>query len=123
MKDDDFDILMRRKREMDTKRSQVKSQASKQKLCEAVEKRIKTSFISALSSMETHLSCLWEDGDNSPRTSTQEELYQIYQTIRKEVFDKGHQQIRELKGDLVNFEVNFKQYQLDLNFKGEEGNE
>ena len=47
MKNDEFDSLMRRKREMAAKRSQVKAQASKQKLCEAVEKRIKTSFISA----------------------------------------------------------------------------
>jgi hypothetical protein len=119
MENQDFDAMMRRKKDMELKRQKVKAQASKDRLVDKVEKRIKTSFIGALDSVETHLSCLWET-NGSDMSPAQVEMYDIYQKIRKEILDKGNQQVREFKGDLENFDVNFKQYQLELDFKGEE---
>lgn len=58
-----------------------------------IRKRIMTTMIGALASLEEYKDIF--EGDE-------------YEELRKDILDKGHFQIRELERDLENFDIKFK---------------
>lgn len=121
--EESFEKLVMRKKEGLELRQRAKSFASKERLYQAITKRIKTSFIGALDSVESHMSPLWESEDGKPLTEAQKEIREMFMMIRSEILDKGNNQIREMKNDLDVYEVQFKSYRLELPFKGEDADE
>jgi len=77
----------------------ARSEQERQDLINQVKKKIQTTMIGALSSIEEHLSFLWQD---------EEKLSEIYQKLRSEILDKGNKQIRYAELDILKYEVNKK---------------
>ena len=77
-----------------------------QELRDLVEKRVRTVFIGAISSVEeSHFGSLRKDSPEWDR---------VFRELRKEILDKGNEQLRLLLEELGDFNVGQKRYQYKM---------
>ena len=88
---------------------------SRNRLLKISAKKIQTTMIGALSSIENHFGFLWnhDDGDESLSSESQH-MKQLYEDVRSEILDKGNNQIRNLEAELSQYDVEWLRYQMTL---------
>lgn len=86
-------------------RSNKYKQESKERLSKILKKKIQTTMIGALSTIEEHLGFLWENDEN---------MKNIYNDIRSEILDRGNNQARNIDAELAQYEVEWLRYQLNM---------
>ena len=111
---DEFSYYMKKSLDLKKRREEKQKEMSKNKLIDASKKKVQTTMIGAISSVEKYFGFLWEDG--SPQ---QQEFHRLFQELRSEVLDRGNTQIRNLENEFVNYEVTWKKYNINLPFKGQ----
>ena len=84
-------------------------QDSKDRLSKIVKKKIQTTMIGSLSTIEENLGFLWS-GDDEKSV----EMRNIYEKIRSEILDKGNNQSRNIDAELSQYEIKWLRYQLTL---------
>lgn len=84
---------------------------SKDRLSKILKKKIQTTMIGALSSMEENLRFLWEQ-DNPKVSKT--EMKEVYNKIRSEILDKGNNQARNVDAELAQYEVEWLRYSIQI---------
>ena len=89
-------------------------ESSKTRLQKIAAKKIQTTMIGALSSIEKHFGFLWSHEQEGELTPQQEEMRELYEEIRSEILDKGNHQIRNLETELSHYDVTWLRYQLSL---------
>ena len=89
-----------------TQRMEQYNIASKEKLSKILKKKIETTMIGALSSVEENLKFLLDE--QNPQSK---EMHEIYQNIRSEILDKGNRQIRNVDSELANYTVTCTRHQ------------
>jgi|TARA_B100000963_G_C22503670_1_gene615006 hypothetical protein len=99
-------------------------EVSKDALFKASKKKIQTTMIGALSTIEEHFGFLWgfelSDDDLTPE---QKHVKSIFEDVRAKILDRGNTQIRSLESEFVNYEISRKKYFINLPVakpKGEE---
>ena len=111
---------------IDYKKSREDSykEVSKDALFKASKKKIQTTMIGALSTIEEHFGFLW--GFELPEdqlTPEQKHVKSIFEDVRAKILDRGNTQIRSLESEFVNYEISKKKYFINLPMakpKGEE---
>ena len=84
---------------------------SKDRLSKILKKKIQTTMIGALSSIEENLGFLWEE-DNP--TINKKQLKDIYNKIRSEILDKGNNQARNIDAELSQYEIEWLRYSIKI---------
>ncbi|MBU2060473.1 MAG: hypothetical protein KKH44_01320 [Bacteroidetes bacterium] len=107
-----YESLFKAKKEAELKRKQKYKLDSKERLKKIARKKIQTTMIGALDTIEKHLGFLWEDD-----SSQSQSLKQIYETVRQEILDRGNDQIRNLDTELNQYDVEWLRYTLTLPVK------
>ena len=87
---------------------------SKDRLLKISAKKIKTTMIGALSTIESHLGFLWGHEANEPLTPEQEHMKLVYEEIRSEILDKGNAQIRNLEAEFSYYDITWLRYHVNL---------
>ena len=87
---------------------------SKDRLSKVLKKKIETTMIGALSSIEEHLGFLWKNDNNKPLTSDQEFMKGLYNKIRSEILDRGNNQSRNIDAELSHYDIEWLRYSLHL---------
>lgn len=82
---------------------------SKERLGKILKKKIETTMIGALSSLEENFKFLW-DGDGKENKA----MFEIYQRIRSEILDKGNRQIRNIDTELSQYTVTWNKYTYNM---------
>ena len=100
-------------------------EVSKDRLLKVSKKKIQTTMIGALSTVEKHLGFLWGQESSEELTPEQEHLKEIYDEIRSEILDRGNNQARNLETEFAAYDINWLRYQITLpvktiNRKGED---
>lgn len=86
---------------------------SKERLSKILKKKIQTTMIGALSSIEENLSFLWETKDGK-LTEEQKKLKDVYQKIRSEILDKGNNQARNIDVELSQYDIEWLRYSIKI---------
>lgn len=111
MSDDFFE----NKRKIDDFRRQreesIKEQ-SKERLKEIACKKIKTTMIGAVSSVEKHLSFLWKDDPA---------LRSVFNEMRSDILRKGNDQMRNMEIEVSYYDVIWKRYNSVIPVKNKTG--
>lgn len=110
---DNFSDYLKKSFDLKQRKEERQKELSKDKLLNASKKKIQTTMIGSLSSVEEHLGFLWES-DNP--TEEQMKLRQIFEDMRSEILDRGNAQIRNLENEFQNYEINSKRYTINLPF-------
>jgi hypothetical protein len=82
-------------------------------LCKAFEKKITTTMIGALSAIEEEFGEMWNHG-STPQTKEQMELRDQYNSLRKRILDLGNSQVKKMKDELFNYDVENRQFHFGL---------
>lgn len=85
---------------------------SKERLSSILKKKIQTTMIGSISSIEEHFGFLW-DGD----TEDHKKMSEIFQKIRSEILDKGNHQARNIDIELSQYEIEWLRNTLHLQIK------
>lgn len=96
-------------------REEKYKQESKDRLAKILKKKVETTMIGALSSVEQNFSYLWNHGEQM--TPEQQKLYDLYQKIRSEILDKGNSQSRNIDVELAQYDVKWLRYSLSIPVK------
>ena len=111
---------------LDYKRSREDryKEVSKDSLFKASKKKIQTTMIGALSTIEEHFGFLW--GFELPEeqlTPEQKHVKSIFEDVRAKILDRGNTQIRSLESEFVNYEISKKKYFINLPMAKNQGEE
>ena len=94
---------------------------SKDRLASVAEKKMRTVFIGAISSIEDKLGFLWgQNKEPRDRTANEREYLELWKALREEILNKGNNQLRGLLLEITEYDVlwNKKNYHFDLTGKG-----
>ena len=95
---------------------------SKDKLFKAAKKKIQTTMIGSLSTLESSFGFLWGlDIAEEDKTSEQKKVYEIYEEARAQILDRGNTQIRNLESEFVNYDIIRKKHYITLPVKTQIG--
>jgi len=94
-------------------REQKYKAESKDRLSKVLKKKIQTTMIGALSTIEENLAFLWEQ-DNTK--FSKEDMKNLYNKIRSEILDKGNNQARNIDAELSQYEVEWLKYSIKIPF-------
>lgn len=94
-------------------REQKYKQDSKDRLSKIVKKKIQTTMIGALSSIEEHFGFLWDENNGNTKEENAR-IKKIYEEVRSEILDKGNNQARNIDSELSQYNVEWLKYQLKI---------
>ena len=101
---DDYNELVRQQTDYKKKREGKYKCESRDRLAKILKKKVETTMIGALSSVEENFSFLWEV-DKDEMTPEQHMMHELYQKVRSEILDKGNAQARNVDAELSQYEV------------------
>jgi len=106
--------LMQPKSEYSKTREDQYRLDSKDRLSKILKKKIETTMIGALSSIEENLGFLWKAEDGEKQTKDQILMNGLYQKIRSEILDKGNAQARNIDSELNQYDVKWLRYSVSI---------
>lgn len=103
------------------KKREDKYQAdSKARLSKILRKKIQTTMIGALSSIEEHFGFLW--AEDSPYSKEEKAaMLDLYNKVRSEILDKGNNQARNVDAELAQYDVTWLKYNMVIPVIRKEG--
>ena len=107
-----YSTIIQNKREVEAQQRAKYKVDSKERLKKIAHKKIQTTMIGALDTVEIHLGFVWEGADEQSI-----QLREIYNTVRQEILDRGNDQIRNLDNELSQYDVEWLRYNLTLPIK------
>jgi hypothetical protein len=110
---DDFSNYLRKSFDLKQKKEERQKELSRDRLLGAAKKKIQTTMIGSLSSLEQHFGFLWESENPTPE---QKQLKNIFEDLRSEILDRGNTQIRNLENEFQNYDISWKKYTINLPF-------
>jgi hypothetical protein len=88
---------------------------SRDKLFKAAKKKIQTTMIGALSTIEEQFGFLWGfDIPEEERMPEQKKIHEIYEDTRAKILDRGNTQIRTLETEFINYDITRKKHFINL---------
>ena len=100
---EEYNNLIRKHSEYKNTREDKYKYDSKDRLGKILKKKVETTMIGALSSLEEHFGFLWTN-ENGNLTQEQKIMLDIYQKVRSEILDKGNSQARNIDSELSQYE-------------------
>ena len=114
---EEYSELIRKSESYKINKANKYQEVSKDRLLKVSKKKIQTTMIGALSTVEKHLGFLWGHDSSEELTPEQEHLKEIYDEVRSEILDRGNNQARNLETEFAQYDVNWLKYQITLPVK------
>jgi hypothetical protein len=118
--EDNFNELVRKQSEYKAARVDKYKQDSRDRLSKILKKKVETTMIGALSSIEEHFAFLWNTNEGEELSPEQRVLYDAFQKVRSEILDKGNTQSRNVDAELAQYEVKWLRYQAVMPVRNKE---
>jgi len=115
---DNFEEMRRKRESYKKSRDDKYAQGSKDRLSKILKKKIQTTMIGALSTIEENLGFLWESDDQPPEQK--QIMKDIYDKVRSQILDKGNHQARNIDAELAQYDVKWLKYQVTMPVKHKE---
>lgn len=96
------------------RKQEILNERSKTRLKKDMRKRIQTTMIGSLSSVEKYFGFLWGEGSDSEPTKDQLYMREVFEEMRTEILDKGNSQIRNSEAEIENYDVVWNKYHINL---------
>jgi hypothetical protein len=109
---DDFKKIQQSSTNYKTARDQKFKEDSRDRLSKILKKKIQTTMIGALSSIEENFSFLWNNDDVSENDKAI--MQNLYQKVRSEILDKGNNQARNIDAELSQYDIQWLRYSVKI---------
>ncbi len=114
---DKLNDIIRSQNEYKSIREDKYKSDSKERLSKILKKKVETTMIGALSSIEEHFAFLWTSSDGQPISEEQKIMFEAFQRVRSEILDKGNTQARNIDAELNQYDVKWLRYSMTLPIK------
>lgn len=94
-------------------REEKYKQESKERLSSVLKKKIQTTMIGALSSIEENFGFLWQS-ENNILSTEQLAMKNLYNKLRSEILDKGNNQARNIDTELAQYDIEWLKYSIKI---------
>ena len=111
----DYNSLLKQSLDLKQKRDDKYKEVSKDRLFQIGKKKVQTTMIGALDTIEKSFGFLWQ-AEGEP-TQEQVQLKSIFENARSEILDRGNTQIRNLEAEISNYDISWKRYTVSLPIK------
>ena len=113
---DDYNNFLKQSIDLKKIREERNKEVSKDSLFKSSKKKVQTTMIGALSTIEESFGFLWgfEEKDESKLTPEQIHLKNIYDEARAKILDRGNTQIRSLELEFSNYDIVRKKHFINL---------
>jgi predicted ATP-binding protein involved in virulence len=108
------DKFLKRSLDYRATRDERYKELSRDKLFQVAVKKIQTTMIGALSTLEESFGFLWGFDSNDEKTEDQRKILEIYEDARAKILDRGNTQIRILESEFVNYDIVRKKHFISL---------
>tara|TARA_Y100000004_G_scaffold136793_1_gene154955 strand:- start:2161 stop:2547 length:387 start_codon:yes stop_codon:yes gene_type:complete len=115
--DEGFKNLIRSSKNYKEEKEQKYKVNSKDRLFKIASKKIKTTMIGALSTLEENLGFLWGHESDKDISPEQQHMKTIFEQVRSDILDKGNTQIRNLEAEFNYYDITWLRFQVDLPVK------
>ena len=115
--DEGFKNLIRSSKNYKEEKEQKYKVNSKDRLFKIASKKIKTTMIGALSTLEENLGFLWGHESDEDISPEQQHMKTIFEQVRSDILDKGNTQIRNLEAEFNYYDITLLRFQVDLPVK------
>ena len=112
--DEGFKNLIRSSKNYKEEKEQKYKVNSKDRLFKIASKKIKTTMIGALSTLEENLGFLWGHESDEDISPEQQHMKTIFEQVRSDILDKGNTQIRNLEAEFNYYDITWLRFQVDL---------
>lgn len=112
--DNGYQTLIQIKRQEEQKRRLKYKEDSKHRLKEIAKKKIQTTMIGALDSIEKFFAFLWQPDRNGRISEEGKIMKNKYEKAREEILDRGNNQIRNLNNEIDQYDIEWLRYNLTL---------
>lgn len=112
---DDYNNFLKKSLDLKAARESRHKEVSRDKLFKMAKKKIQTTMIGALSTIEENFGFLW--GLSTPegeRSEEQKKIQELYEDARAKILDRGNTQIRNLESEFINYDITRKKYLINL---------
>lgn len=116
--DQEYNNFLKKSIDLKNIREERRKEISKDSLFKSCKKKIQTTMIGALDTVEKSFGFLWGFDENGEMTPEQKQLKEIYEEARAKILDKGNTQIRNLESEFSGYDINKKRYQINLPVMG-----
>lgn len=113
----DYNNFLKQSINLKNIREERRKEVSKDSLFKSCKKKIQTTMIGALDTIEKKFGFLWCFEGEEELTTEQKQMKDIYEEIRAVILDRGNTQIRNLEAEFSNYEIQRKRYQINLPIK------
>ena len=120
---EDFDKLIRDQKEYKHQREEKYRHDSKYRLGKILKKKVETTMIGALSSIEEHFSFLWTSSSGDELSPEQKIMFDNFQKVRSEILDKGNTQSRNIDAELSQYDIKWLRYSVNIPVQNNETKE
>jgi len=113
---EDYSSFLKQSLNLKQIREERNKEVSKESLFKSSKKKVQTTMIGALSTIEESFGFLWgfEVEDSSKLTPEQLHLKGIYDEARAKILDRGNTQIRNLELEFANYDIARKKNLINL---------
>lgn len=123
----EYEAFLKKSLDLKAIRESRSKDVSRDKLFKTAKKKIQTTMIGALSTLEESFGFLWGfEGGDEDKTPEQKHIHDIYEEARAKILDRGNTQIRSLESEFINYEIVRKKHFISLPVskpKGEDDND
>ena len=112
--DGNYDDLIRASKKYKEERDTRYKNSSNERLLKIARKKIQTTMIGALSSIENNFGFLWGSEESSEITEEQQHMKDIFDQVRSEILDRGNNQARNLEAEMSQYEVKWLKYSINI---------
>ena len=113
----EYDNLIKKSDKFKSDKEERYKSVSKDRLLKIGQKKIQTTMIGALSSVEKHFGFLWGHEDGDELTPEQQHMKDLFEEVRAEILDRGNNQIRNLEAEMAHYDINWLRYHISIPFK------
>jgi len=96
------------------RKKDILNERSKTRLKKEIKKKIQTTMIGSLSSIEKYFGFLWGEESDEDLTKDQIRMRDIFEDMRTEILDKGNIQIRNADAEIETYDVVWNKYHMNL---------
>jgi|TARA_R100001163_G_C5061390_1_gene198288 hypothetical protein len=112
---EEYNNFLKKSLDLKSAREERNKDMSRDKLFKAAKKKIQTTMIGSLSTLESSFGFLWGfEAEEEDRTPEQKKLFEIYEEARAQILDRGNTQIRNLESEFVNYDITHKKHYINL---------
>ena len=115
--DDTYNDLVRKSNKFKTSKEERYKEVSKDRLLQISQKKVQTTMIGALSTIEKNFGFLWGYENSEELTPEQAHMKEVFDEVRAEILDRGNNQIRNLEAEFANYEINWLRYRMTMPVK------